>query len=344
MILLSIIVPVYNTEQYLNKCLTSITSQMNDECELIVVNDGSPDNSEYVIKQFKNKCTNFKYIKKENGGLSSARNIGIKVASGSFIWHVDSDDFISDNAISLVLNKVKQNQKTDIFIYDTYFELPSKTKYRKEPYTDCNTPYDYFYTYVIKNGLNSIWNKIIKRNLYVKNKINHYENISLGEDSSALVRLLNKADNIEYIPKPIYHYNIKSSGMSRGTKKNIIQFKIAINQAIQEIDNPTELYRRLFAFLRLKVVYVELIHLSQRKAKALKYNDYIELGNDFLQEISNIISDSNFKKIPLKYKFFCIYWNFKAKLSMRGGDKYIVIPQGSNLYISLSSAFLREAA
>lgn len=318
MIFLSIIVPVYNTEKYLNKCLTSITSQITDECELIVVNDGSPDNSENIIKQFADKCTNFKYLNKENGGLSSARNTGITASSGCFIWHVDSDDFISDNSVSFVLNKIKRNPKTDIFIYDAYFELSSKTKYRQEPYTNCNIPYDYFYTYIIKNGLNSIWNKVIKRDLYVKNNITHYENISLGEDSSTLIRLLNKATEIEYQPKAIYHYNIKSSGMSRGTKKNILQFKTATNQAIQGINKSTELYKRLFSFLRLKIVYVELIHLSQRKAKKLKYHDYIELGNDFIKEVPIIVSDSMFKEIPLKYKLFCMYWNFKANLNGRG--------------------------
>ena len=97
---ISVIVPVYNTEKYIEKCLQSILSQTMNDIEIIVVNDGSTDNSENVIKQIeKNNNTKIqiKYFKKENGGLSDARNYGVKKATGKYISFIDSDDYIDKN-------------------------------------------------------------------------------------------------------------------------------------------------------------------------------------------------------------------------------------------------------
>lgn len=96
---LSVIVPVYNTEKYIEKCLKSISNQTMKNIEILIINDGSEDNSETVIKHWieKNKQVNVKYFKKENGGLSDARNYGIQFANGKYIAFVDSDDYIDDN-------------------------------------------------------------------------------------------------------------------------------------------------------------------------------------------------------------------------------------------------------
>lgn len=93
---LSVIIPVYNTENYIEKCLNSIASQTMKDLEIIIVNDGSKDNSENVINQWieRNKSIDVKYFKKENGGLSDARNFGVQKASGKYISFVDSDDFL----------------------------------------------------------------------------------------------------------------------------------------------------------------------------------------------------------------------------------------------------------
>lgn len=95
----SVIVPVYNVEQYLSDCLESICRQTLKEIEIIVVNDGSTDNSLSIIKSFQQKYSNIKLINKKNGGLSSARNAGIKVATAPYLCFIDSDDFIDLDAI-----------------------------------------------------------------------------------------------------------------------------------------------------------------------------------------------------------------------------------------------------
>ena len=110
--LLSVIVPVYNTEKYIEKCLKSISNQTMKNIEILIINDGSEDNSETVIKHWieKNKQVNVKYFKKENGGLSDARNYGIQFANGKYIAFVDSDDYIDDN----LFENLEQYMNNDI--------------------------------------------------------------------------------------------------------------------------------------------------------------------------------------------------------------------------------------
>lgn len=98
---ISVIIPVYNTEKYIEKCLDSLESQRMQDFEIIIVNDGATDNSENVIKDYmKNSKLNIKYLKKENGGLASARNYGVKKASGKYLSFLDSDDYLDKNLFS----------------------------------------------------------------------------------------------------------------------------------------------------------------------------------------------------------------------------------------------------
>ena len=105
---LSIIIPVYNVEQYISACLDSVVNQSgvnHNDYEVIVVNDGSPDNSLSIAEGFAAKFANIKIISRENGGLSAARNTGVESAQGEYIWFVDSDDYIAPNSVSLILEK-----------------------------------------------------------------------------------------------------------------------------------------------------------------------------------------------------------------------------------------------
>ena len=104
--MISVIVPVYNAEKYLEKCINSILSQ-NVECEIILVDDGSKDNSLMVCNQFKQNFNNIKVFHQENAGAASARNFGLKNANGEFVYFLDSDDYIDDGFLSTMLEGIK---------------------------------------------------------------------------------------------------------------------------------------------------------------------------------------------------------------------------------------------
>lgn len=119
---LSVIIPVYNTEKYIEKCLDSIASQTLKDLEIIIVNDGSKDNSDNVINQWieNNKDVNVKYLKKENGGLSDARNFGVENASGKYISFVDSDDYLEKDLYKNLEQYMNQNIDLIKFKMSTY--------------------------------------------------------------------------------------------------------------------------------------------------------------------------------------------------------------------------------
>lgn len=108
---LSIIIPIYKVEKYIEQCLYSIYDQKIDEFlfEVIAVNDGTPDNSMNIVKKYANKHKNLHVLNYENQGLSIARNLGLKKASGDYVWFVDSDDWLTNNSLSIVISHLSKN-------------------------------------------------------------------------------------------------------------------------------------------------------------------------------------------------------------------------------------------
>lgn len=125
--LVSIVIPVYNAEDYLRRCLDSILEQSYRDIEIILVNDGSKDDSSEVCKYYQNLDSRIKYFYKENGGASSARNYGIDKARGEFITFVDADDWLSNDAIEVQSSHMRSD-KLDLLIFDPYV-CTKKTKY-----------------------------------------------------------------------------------------------------------------------------------------------------------------------------------------------------------------------
>lgn len=106
--LISIVIPIYNAEKYLEECLNSIKNQTYKNFEVIMVNDGSKDDSETICKRFSEDDTRFRYLKKENGGVSSARNLGLDNVEGDYITFIDADDWIDENHLELLINSIKK--------------------------------------------------------------------------------------------------------------------------------------------------------------------------------------------------------------------------------------------
>ena len=127
----SVIVPVYNVEEYLERCLDSLVNQTLKDIEIIIVNDGSTDGSKEIIQKYLNKYKNIVYLEKENGGLSSARNYGIPYAKGEYIGFVDSDDYVELTMYEKMYNKAIE-EKSDMVECDFIWEYPNKKRYYRK--------------------------------------------------------------------------------------------------------------------------------------------------------------------------------------------------------------------
>ena len=200
---ISIIVPIYNAEKYIAKCVDSLVNQTKKELEFILINDGSTDNTEEIIKTYKDK--RIKYYKNKNQGIGKTRNFGISKSTGKYIMFLDSDDYLSKNACQKMYEKILESN-SDLVICDFYkvydsgkteeVKLPnfSETSLKGKP--------------SIINEINlAPWNKIYKRELIIKNKIKFIENLKY-EDAPFVIEALSKAKKISKLNESLNYYVI----------------------------------------------------------------------------------------------------------------------------------------
>lgn len=220
--LFSLIIAAYNIEDYIEKCLESCASQINiakDEYEIIVVNDGSSDDTLLKIEAITEKHNNIKVVTRLNGGLSAARNSGLEVAKGEYVWFIDGDDFISNDALSKIRSHLYKI-KPDAFIIN-YFEFFNdwdeiksfsfNLSYHIEPQN-----------HMVKNGLLPMmaWLTIHKRSVLINNSLKFTEGI-IHEDLDFSFRSFTIYDNVYYINENLYYYrkNRLGSIMNDGSRK-----------------------------------------------------------------------------------------------------------------------------
>lgn len=240
--LLSVIVPVYNVEGYLAKSLQSILDARIDDMEILVINDGSKDNSEEIALKFQKKYPNIiRYIKQENHGLGNVRNVGLKEAKGKYIASIDSDDTININFFTDA--EEYMNKNVDMIIYD-WLTVTDKEKYPTAAldyiYIGKNRYRGILYTTIMPSQCN----KIIKKELYDRLKINYIED--KYEDLSTNPIVLMATETIKYINKPYYEYYIRSNSIMRSSpgysmidvigkvNKRLEQYKKYCNLDLQE--------------------------------------------------------------------------------------------------------------
>lgn len=202
----SIIVPVYNVEKYIEKCLNSLVKQTMEDIEIIIVNDGSKDNSINVINKFiKQYPEKIQYLEKKNGGLSDARNYGLPYAKGEYIAFLDSDDYVEEDMYEKMY-KLAKKENSDMVECDFIWEYPNKQKEDiGQIYTNKKQ--------MLEKVRVVAWNKLIKTNIVIENKITfpkgyRYEDV---EFTYKLVPYLNK---VSFLKKPCVHYVQRENSIS----------------------------------------------------------------------------------------------------------------------------------
>ena len=208
MVKISIIVPVYNSEKSLQKCLQSIHIQKYKEFEVVIINDGSTDNSLNIIEEFTAKDGRFKSFSKPNTGVSSSRNFGLSKSRGDYVTFIDSDDTIESNYLLSYIDKINKN-KSDLICQgyiSIYYNYKTITKlenidYHKQQITDA------IYDLELKECLSSVWNKIFKKSIIDKNNLKFDENISLGEDKLFSIRFIYFTKIVSTLNYSLYNYN-----------------------------------------------------------------------------------------------------------------------------------------
>lgn len=302
--LLSVIIPVYNVEKYLRRCLDSVTNQSYNNLEIILVDDGSPDNSGSICDEYAKKDPRIKVVHQENAGLSGARNSGISIAKGDFITFVDSDDWIDKDMYSQML-QCQKNNDLDIVCSDTYLVKFSKIEFRPLFESDLVFNTQEALNLILSGKIdNAAWNKIYRNSVFVDIR---YPLRRIYEDVATTYKVFAKAAKIGYLKKPFYYYFLKNPNSLIATSFNV-------KSRYDAFVGYKERYEYAKANCKHDVVGVCYKFMIKHALSTLTamYGSGVILENLKYQNIKFVIIDSQksvySNKLELKYKI--LLWSF----------------------------------
>lgn len=210
--LLSVIVPVYNSSIYIEKLLNCIFSQSLRDFELIVVDDGSTDNTVELLSRHMERFANFKLIKTKHLGVSHARNAGIKAAIGKYIMFVDSDDFVSEDFFDIMVRTIESN---DCQLVECMVDKDKAPRILANKLISKDDAITLFYSYMSDRIIGTVYNKI-----FIRNRITNFfdESIYIGEDAEFLLNYILNTDSVFRIKNVLYHHTINNNGIIKSSK------------------------------------------------------------------------------------------------------------------------------
>ena len=294
---ISVIVPVYNTEKYLSKCLDSILNQTLTDIEVIIVNDGSTDNSQQIIEDFVKKDTRISFIVKENGGLSDARNVGIEASIGMFLAFIDSDDYIDPIMFQTMFDLAEKHQ-SEIVMCDLVKVDENGNEFRDLPQSPQLPDKIILKENFTIFGEMSCFacNKIFKKSLFNQHKFKkgiHFEDIEL------IPKLILDSTIISKVNQPFYKYFERQDSITKTHTAKGLDMFFAVNEVSDyfKLSNYNTFAVELERFQILQGYYSYLAYVAYVKDKVLK--------DEMIFELKNFLKKYNISKKSLKnYKRF----------------------------------------
>lgn len=293
MVKLSIIVPVYNVEKYIRHCLDSIYSQKTNEdiFEVIVVDDGTPDKSMAIVEEFAARHQNIVIVHQSNQGLSVARNSGLRIAKGEYVWFVDSDDWLTPGSLSTVITYILSSKYDVISSYLIYAYDQKANNHTKSLNNNLIlTPAEYLVSYPV--GASQRY--ILRKSFLTDNNLFFYPGI-YHEDADFGGRMLIKTKNILFIKEHLYFYyqreggSIMSSWRAKNTKDYLFVYKRFLEQS-KSIEN---------TYLKTSLLYYSfLILLSAFPYKHVQANPEVK---EMYESSKNTIRRFALKLIVYKF-------------------------------------------
>ena len=312
MIKISIIIPVYNAEQYLEQCLESVIKQSLKEIEIICVNDGSIDNSLRILEEYSRKDNRIIIINQENGGSSKARNSALQIAKGEYCLNIDSDDWIEEGYFEAIYNKAKK-ENLDIVISNYYliFYIKKENKEKvdlKLKKGEIIEGSQYILLLLTENFIGYMWNKLIKRKLFIQNNVKYNNDIFLLDDMNILIKLAYHAKRIGKLEEAYYYYRI---GENNGTKKINFNYYYDIKNCFEDLNeyfkiNNIKEYVDILNNRKLYTLYTDLMIKNYKKDKNYKFerDNLLKKLNKRGENTSGLINSKNIKLYLKVERFF----------------------------------------
>jgi len=318
--LISIIIPIYNAEKYLKDCLNTVINQTYKNIEIILINDGSTDNSINIIKEYQQKDNRIVVIDRKNKGVLYSRVEGLKIAKGKYVTYIDSDDWVEKNIIEILYNKINkynadvikcQFSNNEENITNGNFNIKQELFIKKENFEPA-----FFDMFFVNMNIHNVWCQMFKRELIYSNIENIDTNISMGDDLEINIQLYKNINSILFIPNVLYHYRYNDNGITKtfnteSIKRKIIDITKSYYHAYESIE---------FFNIKDKIKYkqgvlkklldevnnyqIDLIGSLKSKKESIEYLKWYyfeyEDTKKIIKEIDDICLDIN----KLKYKIF----------------------------------------
>ena len=315
----AIIVPIYNSSNFLEICLESIKNQTLNDIEVILINDGSTDNSVEICERFCKDDKRFALINKSNTGVSDSRNIGIKSAKSEYIMFVDADDWLEKQAVEIAYTNIKKNE-ADICQFNYFFNYENQ-QLRREKFSQdiiikgaekkkdiqCNV---LAYRYAKNNSnidyLGSIrgcWNKIFSKEFLEINNLFFDTQLKIQEDTYFMINALEKVNKIIFINEYLYHYRQNMISATKGYDKNRLSKNITIiekfNKFLEKDKDIDECIYLLYFEILIDYISKDVFHIN----KEMHYNERkSELNTIINKYYVDILPNIKFKYLTKKQK------------------------------------------
>ena len=303
--LVSIVVPAYNAEKSIKHTLESLLSQSYSHIEIVVVNDGSVDNTEYICKKIEKKDNRVKLISIGNGGVSNARNVGIENCSGKYLAFVDSDDLAEPGFIESLI----KNTADDVdLIAEGYKIVNPDGKYLfsqelEQGIFESDKVYSAIEYLQEHKAFNVLWNKLFRRDVIIENQLKMDTKLSMGEDLLFIIDYLKCVNGkILILDKEDYHYTLSESGLQASFKENV-------NLRLEQVGKLRELYiQKNFPLDGLYFEYLRTFYTSILESAEKKKTIQTILNSNLFLELMD-------KKLNLGLKFTAFFKVLKTRKS-----------------------------
>lgn len=311
----SVIIPIYKVEPFIGHCARSLMEQTLTDVEYIFVDDASPDGSLTVLRQvlagYPERNSHVRILTHpENKGLPAARNTGLAVAQGEYIFHCDSDDFVEPDMLEQLYRKAIETD-ADIVWCDWWLSFAKNERYMKQP--EYHTPIE-----ALKGMLSgvmkfNVWNKLIRRSLYEENRIIFPAGYGMGEDMT-IMRLFARASKVAYLPKAFYHYvQLNTSAFSKTySNRHLEELKHNVSLLLSDLQGLFEdQLKKEIAFFQLDVKFPFLITDDFSKYK-LWQSWYPEANRYILKNKQLSLRSRCLQWLAWKHQFWAIWLYYKC--------------------------------
>lgn len=308
---ISVIIPIYNVGELLHKCIESIQNQLLDDIEIILINDGSTDNSAVICDDIASKDKRIQVIHKINEGASSARNVGISISNGEYIGFVDADDYIHEEMYRKMYKKAKENN-CDIVMCDAKIEYENKVEIDTISLLNnsCIIEKREISPDLLMGIAGSMWKCIYRRDLLINNKVICPVGIKLSEDRIFNIKAFGNCNNLYYLKEALYTQKVRKNSATTKYYDNMLSIVVnsrnIIFRSLEELWNDSENYKKVYEKQNINSVYQCINNEFHNESNKNVYQKYRAIDkivkNIHVRDMINRVEDNNMKINLLRLK------------------------------------------